>query len=99
MRARAPLIDPAAPRRGVNLSLNSDLVRKARAEQLNLSAIAEEAIGRAIAERAAARWREEIGRGVAQHEALLAEFGSFADAVRADAACRNDDHDAAGAAR
>jgi len=94
-----PAYDRNAPRRAVNLSLNGDLLARARAEKLNLSAIAEEAIGRAIAERAAARWREEIGRGVAQHEALLAEFGSFADAVRADAACRNDDHDAAGAAR
>ncbi len=72
-----------APRRPVNLSLNSDLVARARAERLNLSAIAEAAIRRAVEERAAARFREEIAQSIAEHDAYLAEYGSFADAVRA----------------
>ncbi|MDA8249265.1 MAG: type II toxin-antitoxin system CcdA family antitoxin [Rhodospirillales bacterium] len=71
-----------APRRPVNLSLNSDLVARARAENLNLSAIAEAAIQRAVAQRAAEKFREEIARSIAEHEEYLAEYGSFAESVR-----------------
>jgi antitoxin CcdA len=76
-------IDRSAPRRAVNLSLNSDMVAKARALGLNLSGIAEEAIAREVA-RATEEWfKAEIARGVAEHEEYLAKYGSLADAVRA----------------
>ncbi len=78
----ATLYNQAAPRRAVNLSLNSDLVVKARAENLNLSAIAEAAIGQALARAAEAKFRAEIAVSVAEYEAYLDEYGSFADAVR-----------------
>ncbi len=74
--------DRRAPRRAVNLSLNSDLVARARAERLNLSLIAEDAIGRAVAERTTERFQAEIARSIAQHDAYLAEHGSFAARVR-----------------
>jgi antitoxin CcdA len=77
------LYDMNAPRRAVNLSLNGELVEKARAERLNLSAIAEQAIGRALAEAARKRFDEEIARGVAQHTEYLATYGSIGDAIRA----------------
>ncbi len=77
------LYNAAAPRRAVNLSLNSELVEKARAENLNLSAIAEKAIGGALAEAARKRFDEEIARGVAQHTEYLATYGSIGDAIRA----------------
>lgn len=77
------LYNAAAPRRAVNLNLNSELVEKARAEQLNLSAIAEKAIGRALAEAARKRFDEEIARCVAEHTEYLATYGSLGDAVRA----------------
>ena len=78
----ATLYDTAAPRRAVNLSLNSALVARARAERLNLSSIAEEAIGKALAEAARKRFLEEIAVGVAEHEAFLAEYGSLSETVR-----------------
>ena len=78
-----PFHDPSAPRRPTNLSLNADLVAKARAAKLNLSAIAEEAIGKALAQAAADRFREEIARSVAEYHRYLDTYGSFADAVRA----------------
>lgn len=73
--------DRRASRRPVNLSLNSDLVARARADGLNLSAIAEAAIGQAVQHRAAERFREEIARSIAQHDAYLAKYGSFAERV------------------
>jgi antitoxin CcdA len=74
--------DRAAAKRPVNLSLNADLVAKARAAKLNLSAIAEAAIGRALAETAAEQFRAEIDRGVAATEIYYKKYGSLAEAVR-----------------
>jgi antitoxin CcdA len=76
-------IDRHAPRRAVNLSLNGDMVAKARALGLNLSSIAEEAITREVARATEARFKAEIARGLEQYDQYLAEHGSFADAVRA----------------
>jgi len=56
--------DPSATKRAVNLTLNSDLVRRARAEGLSLSAIAEEAVAAALARRAREKFDAEIYRGL-----------------------------------
>lgn len=75
------LFDEKAPRRAVNLSLNSDLLSKARACGLNLSGIAEEAIKREVARIARERFEAEIRRSVEQYEAYLAEYGSLWEAL------------------
>jgi antitoxin CcdA len=72
----------SAPKRPVNLTLNSDLVTKARAEGLNLSALAEEAVATALARRTRERLEADIARGCEVHDRYLAEYGSFAEAVR-----------------
>lgn len=73
--------DEKAPRRAVNLSLNSDLVSKARSCGLNLSGIAEDAIKREVARVTRERFEEEIRRSVEQYEAYLAEYGSLWEAL------------------
>ena len=75
--------DASTPRRPTNLSLNSDLVEKARAARLNLSSIAEKAIGEELAKVMEQHYREEVARSVAEHAAYLEQYGSLADAVRA----------------
>jgi antitoxin CcdA len=75
--------DRTVPRRPVNLSLNSDLIAKARSENLNLSSIAEEAISRVLTQIATKRFHEDIARGVAEYEVYVQEYGSFTDAVHA----------------
>jgi antitoxin CcdA len=77
--------DTEAARRPVNVTLNSDLVARARAEGLNLSALAEEAVAAALARIARARFDAEIAQACRVHEQYLAEFGSLGDAVRANA--------------
>jgi antitoxin CcdA len=76
------LYDTTAPKRPVNLTLNSDLVARARDEGLNLSALAEEAVAVALSRRARAKWDAEIAQACRAHEQYLAEYGSLADAVR-----------------
>lgn len=79
---RMPLYNVEATKRPVNLTLNSDLVARARAEGLNLSALAEEAVAAALTRIEAARFAAEIARACDVHERYLAEYGSLGEAVR-----------------
>ena len=74
--------DETAPKRPTNLSVNSDLLRQARALGINLSATLEEA----LAERLHRRQRDEwLARHRAQIEAYnrgVDEGGVFSDGLR-----------------
>ncbi len=70
-------------KRPVNLTLDRDLVARARTEGLNLSAIAEHAVAAALAQQARARWDAEIALACEEHAQYLAEYGSVGDHVRA----------------
>lgn len=72
---------PTAPKRAVNISLNSDLLRRARAEGLNLSALTEQAVTAALARIARERFDAEIAQGCRAHDEYLAKYGSLTDAV------------------
>ena len=72
------------PKRPVNVTLNSDLVARAKAEVLNLSALAEEAVTAALARVARARIEAEVAQACKAHERYLAEYGSLGDAVWAE---------------
>ena len=74
--------DAAAAKRPVNLTLNSDLVMRARAEGLNLSALAEEAVAAALARRTRERMEADIAQACRVHEQYLVEYGSLGEAVR-----------------
>lgn len=80
-----PIYDIEAANRPVNVTLNSDLVARARAEGLNLSALAEEAVAAALAGIAGARFDAEITQACRVHEQYHADYGSLGDAVRASA--------------
>ena len=77
-----PLFDSAAPKRPVNVTLNSDLVARARAEGLNLSALAEEATAAALGRIRQARFEADVAQACRVHEQYLAEYGSLGDAIR-----------------
>jgi antitoxin CcdA len=81
---RMSLYDTTAAKRPVNLSLNGDLVKQARAAGLNLSALAEEAAVAALARIAHAKLKAEIAAACAVHERYLSEYGSLSEAVRAE---------------
>jgi antitoxin CcdA len=77
--------DTEATKRPVNLTLNSDLVARARVEGLNLSALAEDAIAAEIARRHRAKWDAEVKQACIAHEEYLKEYGSLGDILRANA--------------
>jgi antitoxin CcdA len=79
---RTPLYDPNARKKTVSVTINANLWDKARAAGLNLSEIAETAIGTAFVARAKATIQAEIERDLEAYNAFVEEHGSFADAVR-----------------
>lgn len=79
------IYDTAAPKRPVNVTLNSDLVARARAEGLNLSALAEDAVTAALARIAKARFDAEVAHACRVHDHYLSEYGTLGEAVRAAA--------------
>ncbi len=80
--AMLPVYDVAAPKKATNLSLNSDLLRQARALDINLSAELELALAGLVASRREARWREENRAAIADYNVRVAERGVFGDDVR-----------------
>lgn len=87
--------DTQAAKRAVNLTMNCDLVEKARAEGLNLSALAEGAVAAELGRRVRARWDAEIAEACAAHERYLEEYGSASELLRAHLEAEGG-HDAAG---
>jgi post-segregation antitoxin (ccd killing protein) len=82
---RMTAYDVGASKRRVNVTIKSDLVARARAEGLNLSALAEQAVTAALSGIAKARFEAEVAQACRVHDQYLAEYGSLADAVRANA--------------
>jgi antitoxin CcdA len=89
------LRDMQAAKRLINLTMNGDLVEKARAEGMNLSALTEGAVATELARRARERWDAEIAEACAAHERYLEEYGCASDLLRAHLEAEGG-HDAAG---
>jgi len=71
-----------ARKRRTNLTLNEDLVRAARELGLNLSEVAEEALGRAVRAHAKRQWEEENAEAIRAHNERVAKHGVFSDGIR-----------------
>ncbi len=78
--------DPIAAKRPVNLTMNGDLVDRAGAAGLDVSALPEAAAAAALAKSARAKMKAEVAQACAAHDEYLAIYGSLGDAVRASAA-------------
>lgn len=73
---------PKHAKKAVNLSLNTDLLRQARALNINLSQLLEERLFEVIREAREKAWREENREAIEEYNALIAERGSFGDRHR-----------------
>ena len=76
------LYDHDAPKKPTNLSLNSDLLKKAKALNINLSATLEQALRAKLAEREAAKWAKNNKRAIQAYNNFVEENGCFADEYR-----------------
>ena len=87
---RKPVFDPSAKRRTVSLTLNGDLYAKAKAEGINASQVAEEALAQALKTRLSEKVRAEINQDLAAYNAYIEKHGSPAQMLREYLAGRDD---------
>jgi antitoxin CcdA len=88
------LFDRAAPKRTVSLTVNSDLVAKAKEAGLNLSKISEEAITQVLVNYWRERIKAEIAEEMKAYDAYVAEHGSPTESLREYLAELETDQDA-----
>ncbi len=73
------LFDSNAPKKATNLSLNSDLLKKTKALNINLSATLEQALRKKLAEKEAVKWIKENKRAIQAYNDFVDENGCFSD--------------------
>ena len=76
------LYDKDAPKRPTNLSVNSNLLKKARDFDINLSATLEKALESEVRQNAREKWLRENRQALENCNDLADEHGLFADKHR-----------------
>lgn len=76
------IFNPEAPKKPTNLSLNSDLVQKAKEENINLSSVVELAIAEELKKRREKQWKENNKEAIQNYNDLIDNIGLFSDGIR-----------------
>lgn len=71
-----------APRKPVNLSLNSDLIRLSKELGINLSGVAEAAVAAAVRSRLEEAWLDENAAAIKAYNRRVESQGVFSDGLR-----------------
>lgn len=77
-----PYYQTDAPKKPVNLSLNSDLLRLGKGLGLNLSGIAEEAIAQAVKRKIEEAWLNENASAIQEYNDHIKSHGAFSNGLR-----------------
>ena len=76
------LYNTQAPKKSTNLSINSDLLRKARDHQINLSRALEQRLVEMLLEEKRREWREENCDAIEAYNCRIETGGVFSDGLR-----------------
>jgi antitoxin CcdA len=76
------IYDVNAPKKATNLSLNSDLLLKTRALNINLSATLEQALQDKLKAVEAEKWQKEHVQAISAYNQFVEENGCFSDDYR-----------------
>ncbi len=76
------LFNPGAPKKATNLSVNSDLLEKARKLNINLSATLEKALDAEVRKQLRDSWLEDNAEALDAMNTFTDEHGLFSDAHR-----------------
>lgn len=71
-----------APKKAVNLTMNTDLLKLGKDLGLNLSSVAEEALAKAVRARLAEAWLQENANAIQAYNARTEAHGVFSDGLR-----------------
>jgi antitoxin CcdA len=76
------LYNTQAPKKSTNLSINSDLLRKARDHHINLSKALEQRLVEMLLEEKRREWREENREAIEAYNRRIETGGVFSDGLR-----------------
>lgn len=79
---RKPVFNPSAKKRTFSLTLNADLYAKVKAEGIDASQLAEEALAQALKTRFLEKARADIEKDMAALNAYIEKHGSPAEMLR-----------------
>lgn len=74
--------DPNAPKKTTHLSINSDLLRQAREEKINLSQALEKHLAESMMEIKRLRWQEGSREAIEEYAQFVEKHGCFGDSLR-----------------
>jgi antitoxin CcdA len=74
--------DPRAPKKAANLSVNGDLLARAREYNINLSSTLEGALAAALRQKKRERWLAENKDAIGAYNEHVEKHGSFGDVMR-----------------
>lgn len=74
--------DQLAPRKPTNLSVNEDLLARARAHNINLSATLEQALIEALRRKEREAWLAENQAAIERYNERIDDHGVFSDTLR-----------------
>lgn len=77
-----PAYDTHAPKKPTNVSVNSDLLVKAKALKINLSATLETALSELVSARQRDLWKRENKAAIEAYNQLVEKNGTFSDDLR-----------------
>ncbi|MGR8953337.1 MAG: type II toxin-antitoxin system CcdA family antitoxin [Gammaproteobacteria bacterium] len=76
------LYDIHAPKKAANLSVNSDLLKKAKDLDINLSAALEQILAELIKTKQQEAWLKENRKSIERYNCHVEEHGVFSDGLR-----------------
>ena len=74
--------DTSAPRRPTNLTVNTDLLRRAKERKINVSSVLEAALAEELRSREEAEWKNETKEAIDTYNKKVREVGLFSDEMR-----------------
>lgn len=74
--------DPEAPKKPTNLSINSDLLRQAKACHINLSQTLEQRLIELVRESRRQEWLKENQAALVEYNSRIETRGAFSDSLR-----------------
>ena len=74
--------DTQTAKRATNVSINSELLQKAKALNINLSATLESALGDLVKARERELWKQNNKAAIEAYNRLVEKSGTFSDGVR-----------------
>ncbi|MBW4054992.1 MAG: type II toxin-antitoxin system CcdA family antitoxin [Proteobacteria bacterium] len=75
-------LQSAQQKKSTNLSINSDLLRRARAHKINLSRTLEERLTEILKQEERKAWRTENAEAIGNYNARIEKNGVFSDGLR-----------------